>query len=289
MNCSKCGSKLEPNDSFCTYCGNKVKTINKNNTLSDEKVELLNTVEPNKVVLMSNDNNKEINTNKKRDVIPILFGLLSLIPFLIPFSIIGIILSNSYKKKYNDNTVGLVISITSLILQIILIICVIIFKPYENITINKEPPKIIEDSYVDNDSTNYQLLGNDNFGYLIASKDWTLYETTTNTDVLQYRYLNTTAIISIYAIKNPTYTLTDYASSINSRMQNYETDNISIEYVNIGKYQAIKQQAYLKKLTSYMTTWCFIDEIGTIHYIALNGTTNPTEHINIINTFKLNR
>ena len=296
MICNKCGSKIENESTFCPFCGNDLKkgtptTIPQNNENTIEEVkeektstELENiaqneTVETPPIMMESNtpptQNNQIINNKTNNDNLKILSIILSILGFfLFPFSIAGIITGSRYKKKEGKNTIGFSLGIISLVFQITIIIVFAVFLIFS--------PKVTEEN------SNNQIIGNDYLGYITLSKEWNLYKDTDGTSTLQYQYKNTSSIISIYKIPKPTFSLEEYAKSIKSKLQTYGASDITYEKVKVGKYNAIKQQTYLSSLSEYMTTWCFCDENGDYHYISINSPENNTNHLDIVNTYKLN-
>ncbi|MBP3841324.1 MAG: zinc-ribbon domain-containing protein [Bacilli bacterium] len=292
MTCSKCGSKIEDDSTFCPFCGNKIKNQNlqnnsDSNVSSNNDVGLNNNISNNNVTLMSSvpANNYE-NLNSKS----LIFGILGFIFF--PCAIVAICMGASYKKKTNKTAAGFVLGIISCALELVLLVIIglIIALSFK---FNNDNQKYdgndnnLKDYYENGSNINYQTVGNDQFGYLVVSKDWNLYSSSDN-NTLQYSYGSTSDILTMYAIKNSGYTLNQYADSVKSRIQNYGADNVSYEIVNVGQYKAIKQQAYLSTLSSYMTTWCFKDEYDVLHYISVNSNNN-TNHQDIVTTFKLKK
>lgn len=295
MECSKCGSKLEDGSTFCPFCGNKIKGFKENSEIYDKKpstysvqeIELLNSVHSNNFTMqnknISNDvSYQNLSTNS------LIFGILSF--FFFPCSIIAICIGISFKRKTNKTTAGFILGIISLVLQIIMMFFLLLITILSvNYGVDRKTTDggSLKDYYETDSSINYQIVGNDEFGYLTVENEWKLYNNLDST-TLQYAYKSTSDILTMYAIKDENYTLTQYAESVKSRLQTYETDNISYEIVNVGQYKAIKQQAYLKSLSTYMTTWCFKDENDTIHYISINSD-NTTNHQDIVTTFKLKK
>ncbi len=222
----------------------------------------------------------------------LIFGILGF--FIFPCAIVAICLGSSYKKKTNNTSSGFILGIISCVLNLILIlvltVVIILAVMYGSNTSSSGDGDNsgLKDYYENGSNINYQTIGNDDYGYLTVSKDWTFYSSSSNESTLQYIYGNTSNILTMYAMKNSGYTVAQYADSIKSRIQSYGADNVSYEIVNVGNYKAVKQQAYLSSLSSYMTTWCFQDENGALHYIAINADSS-TEFQDIVNTYKLTR
>ena len=72
-------------------------------------------------------------------------------------------------------------------------------------------------------------------------------------------------------------------------MEGYGATNIKVESVRVGKYLATKQSAYLSSISSYMCTWCFADEYGNYHYIAINGPSMYSSNFDVVDTFTLTK
>ena len=299
MFCSKCGSKIEDNTAFCPYCGNKIN--DSKNSKDKEKQESSN---ENSTVGVLNEGNNVYNQNPNINLVTdvkqesyedlnkksLIFGILGF--FFFPCAIIAICFGNSYKKKAQKTSAGFVLGIISCVLELIMaiIVALVIFLVMYNTNTtsgNSGDNSGLKDYYENGSNMNYQTVGNDDYGYLTVSKDWSFYSNS-NESTLQYIYGNSSNILTLYAMKNSGYTVTQYADSIKSRIQSYGPDNITYEIVNVGSYKAVKQQAYLPSLSSYMTTWCFQDENGTLHYIAINADSS-TEFQDIVTTYKLTR
>lgn len=289
MVCSKCGSKIEDDSTFCPFCGNKVKNEklenNSDSNASNSNVINSNELVTNNVTLMSgvpSNNYEDLNTKS------LVFGILGF--FIFPCAIIAICMGASYKKKTSKTSAGLVLGIISCVLELVIISILSLFFIFSlkyTSDMKQHDGNNLKDYYENGSNINYQTIGNDQYGYLTVNKDWHLYSTSNNS-TLQYAYGSTSDILTIYAINDSGYTLEQYAESIKSKIQSYGADNVSYEIVNAGQYKAIKQQAYLTSLSSYMTTWCFKDEYDVLHYISVNSSTS-TEHQDIISTFKLKK
>lgn len=105
MYCKNCGKQIENDATFCKYCGTKVNEI-----VAEKKVESKPTYQ---------------HTEQNRAESPVI-GILSIIfSFFIAIigCILGIIGLQSYKEKPNITNckIGLVISIVSIILEVIAI------------------------------------------------------------------------------------------------------------------------------------------------------------------------
>ena len=290
MTCSKCGSKIEDDSAFCPFCGNKIKNEKLENNfdsdISTNNVINSNEIVTNNVTLMSSvpsNNYEDLNTKS------LVFGILGF--FIFPCAIIAICMGVSYKKKTSKTSAGLVLGIISCVLELVIISILSLFFIFSlkyTSDMKQHDGNDLKDYYENGSNINYQTIGNDEYGYLTVSKDWNVYTSTNNNSTLQYSYGSTSDILTLYAIKNSGYTLEQYAESIKSKIQSYGADNVSYEIVNVGQYKAIKQQAYLKTLSSYMTTWCFKDENDALHYISVNSD-NKDNYQDMVTTFKLKK
>ena len=148
------------------------------------------------------------------------------------------------------------------------------------------PDSTFDDDYYD--ERGMQVIGNEKFGYLRISNDWILYKDSDGSSALQYS-IDRKWVLSLYAIDSPNYTIGEYANSIYSKMEGYGATNIKVESVRVGKYQATKQSAYLSSISSYMCTWCFADEYGNYHYIAINGPSMYSSNFDVVDTFTLTK
>lgn len=307
MFCDKCGSKIEENCTFCPFCGCKVEQSNsenlgenKDNINIEEKKEentptngieiLENTTNDNSINLMNTVDSQSYESIEKKSII---FGILGF--FFFPLSIVALCLGSSYKKKTNKSSSGFVLGLVSIILNVVMILIVIaiiviamVFGDVNNSSSGSgDSGERIKDYYENGSNMNYQTIGNDDYGYLTVSKDWSVYSAD-NYSTLQYADSKSSSIITLYAFKDSNYTLTSYAESVKSRILNYGATDVSYDIVKVGNYSAVKQQAYLASLSTYMTTWCFQDENGKIHYIAIN-TDNSTQYQDIVTTFRLTK
>lgn len=251
-----------------------------------------------------NNNNKPKNNDGLKNASFVL-GLISIILsflniLMIPVAIIGICLGAKYKNQEKESCPGFVLSIIGLILSFLILIGIfflVMFAIYDEGSKNTSTNKIKDtditseknyDDYYNYDKYKQQVIGNDKFGYLTISSDWTLYKSSDGSSALQYAYGNKW-VLSLYAIVSPNYSINDYAYSIHSKMEGYGATNIKTENVYVGKYQAIKKTAYLTSISSYMTTWCFADEYGNFHYIAINGPTIYSDNYDLVNSFTLTK
>lgn len=296
MICDKCGSKIEENCTFCPYCGCKIEQVKNENT----NEENINNTEEIKV----NENNNNINNINLMSAVDtqsyesiekksIIFGILGF--FFFPLSIVALCLGSSYKKKTNKSSSGFVLGLVSIILNVVMILIVtaiiviaMVFGDVNNSSSGSgDSGERIKDYYENGSNINFQTIGNDSYGYLTVSKDWSIYSTDNNS-TLQYADSKSSSIITLYAFTDSSYTLTSYAESVKSRILNYGASDVSYEIVKVGVYNAVKQQAYLSNLSTYMTTWCFQDENGKIHYIAINTDTS-NKYQDIVTTFRLTK
>lgn len=324
--CPYCGNTIKKKDLITdnkeTEVANEVEILDSNDTAQlvekdenltneqpatiDYKVELINNNEDltnsptigedsntNVTVnLMETNNQSDVqvqNTNSQSEALPITFGIIGLLFCILPLSIVAVVTGFKYKKKNNKGSVGLVLGIIGLVIQSLIIFCLALILALSfkvggssgNSSGNK-----INDYYEDGSTSNYQVVGNNKFGYLTISKDWSIYSYSNGDTSLQYSYKDSSSILTIFAIQNPDYSLQDYVTSIKERLQGYGATDISNEIVTVGKYTAIKQQTYLSSLSSYMTTWCFQDENGALHYISVNAPSSD-DFQDIVSTFSL--
>lgn len=253
--------------------------------------------------LSINNNNKPKSNDGLKNA-SFALGLISIILaflniLMMPVAIVGICLGSKYKSQEKQSCPGFVLSIIGLILSFLIlvgIVLVVMFAIYDessSSSTNKIKDTDITsdknyDDYYNYDKYSNQVIGNEKFGYLTISNKWTLYKSSDGSSALQYTYENKW-VLSLYAIVSPNYSLADYAYSIHSKMEGYGATNIKTENVYVGKYQAIKKTAYLTSISSYMTTWCFADEYGNFHYIAINGPTIYSDNYDLVNSFTLTK
>lgn len=317
MYCGKCGSKLENDATFCPYCGNKIdknkdtlpKEEGKKNISEGEKNTLENTSNaqpieeldnfeitnntPNKQNVVANGNDSLKNTSFVLGLISIIFAFYNIL--VIPVAIVGICTGAKYKSNEKKGCPGFVLSIIGLVLSFIILvglISLIVFAVMD-MDDNDIQPRIEDTNIVDSDDDYYdergmQVIGNEKFGYLRISNDWILYKDSDGSSALQYS-IDRKWVLSLYAIDSPNYTIGEYANSIYSKMEGYGATNIKVESVRVGKYQATKQSAYLSSISSYMCTWCFADEYGNYHYIAINGPSMYSSNFDVVDTFTLTK
>lgn len=128
MFCKYCGTKIEKNNLFCKNCGNK--------------------------------NKRYINTNINDN--SIIFGILAIIFFIIPFisiplALFSIIISVEYKRKTEKKSSGLLLGIISIILSV-LFWGIVIFAAI-----------VYDDTETNNTNNNYQI---EKYAFDIEEYNW---------------------------------------------------------------------------------------------------------------------
>lgn len=323
--CPYCGTKIsnEEEKKQPEHSDTKEETVKDNKSADDSVQNEINHAEKKnetkhndadiEVLNSSTSNNENVITynipqpdNSGLKIASLILGIISIVfclfnIFMIPFAIAGICLGIKYKNESKKSCPGFVVSIIGLVLSIVIFIAFIIaitfFAVDEKFDSSKNKIKDIDiasdrnyDKYYDkdddDDEDDTQVIGNRKFGYLTIPSEWTLYKSSDGSSTLQYSY-NNKWVLSLYAIENPSFTLGEYANSIHTKMQGYGASNVTTSNTYVGKYQAIKKSAYLSSIGSFMTTWCFADESGNLHYIAINGPTRYDDIYDVVNTYKL--
>ena len=118
MYCTNCGNKLKDDENYCTNCGCEVVNSDSNVTETVTFTE------------HENSSSKDNQPNNKGNL-SLILGILACIffwfPILsIPFMIVSFILGSQYKKETGKKSIGVILSIISLILFIVEIVIVIV-------------------------------------------------------------------------------------------------------------------------------------------------------------------
>ncbi len=159
MFCTNCGKQLEPGTKFCTSCGTKVENVlNGVNPNVVEESTPTNTSDG-MVVMPTNAN---INNNyvappapvqKTKDVkstISLIIGIVAIILslflniFMIPLSIVGLILGMISKEKGGKKIASIILNVISIIIPIVILSLYIVYKDDVQSFIDKNTSSIVE-------------------------------------------------------------------------------------------------------------------------------------------------
>ena len=292
--CPKCGNEIYPNSKYCGNCGNEFKKENED--LEKTMIIPVNPPKENNNEKKDHKNNKEYDNLKNGSLV---LGILSIFFGLI-FGIVGIVLGTKYKNRTKETCPGLVISIISVFLKILLIIFILPFIFINSIIMELTETEQYDDNgyyeynyndYDDNEYNNYNynsnnktgFVGTEEYGYIKVPKGWSKYYDPESTETFKYSYL-TSFIVTLYAYDS---NVTESYIIANDLKKSREAEGISVSLVNdkIDKYPAYRLEYYLNG--KYIDEYFFKASDNRVHYISIAGTYKNTEYFNIPKTFKL--
>ena len=211
MYCKKCGNKLKQTDNYCKKCGNKIREENKNIVESKEGKELASLI---------------------LGIVSLILSFsMSILAF--PISVTGLILGLTCKNKSSEKTAGIILSIFSIVVEIIttMIIVAVIF--IIGIALSNEDYH--ESFKADNVNYVWNCKADGEFDYSITlslkeNKNyvWAKYDDAINNAIYGTYSINENGENKYTLVLNSTHLLD------NGAIQNYES--ISNYEVEFGKF-----------------------------------------------------
>lgn len=264
-----------------------------------------------------NPNNNVNNGNNNNDhkglkIASLVLGIIAIVGsffvnlLVIPLAIVGLILGIVYSAKVKKVCAGIFLNIAGFVLPIIILIIAFFafgsfledsfneiwsdtdyYSSYDNYY-SDDYNDYFTDNTDDTTNTEFQRVGNEEYGYIDVPSNWSKFYDVSGTKALQYSYANIWIMTMMY-FDDLNVTVQQYADILLGVLDDDGCLYTSSEAVKVGKYDAYKVSGYYSTENLWLVTWCFLDENGRLHYIAVEGPDQESEHYDLINTFSLEK
>lgn len=274
MNCRKCGNEIKPGEKFCTNCGEVVDNQTNSDIINipsdvieisddDANDNLVQNIVEEKLPYKTNLNKEKEEDDKDiKNVISLVIGIIAIILscifniYVIPLSIIGLVLGIISKKKGLLRIFGIITNILSIIIAVILVF-IITAKEFN--------------------STESQEFEGDGFT-LQYNSEWSIKELNTSKKVLQY-YGSEITLMQTAKGKLDTLVSCDFAldsckDTLYNSMHNVISNDITQKDSTLSSdevnYNILKDDIYYMSMNVIDATSKIIDE----YYIIVSKNKN---------------